>query len=1301
MKRLRFIILLLYAFSIHAQTGLFFGSDRLTSTLIVKICQDKTGYIWIATEYGLNRFDGHRFSHYLHADGDSTSLGHNVIASMMCDNNGCIWVGTIHGLQRYDVATDRFVNYHFPNGIKPRVSAIMQCADGRILVGTSGYGVYRVKNKSHSLELQPDLQVDEKDQHFNHIFEAPDGSLWKSGAGRFCYKQKGRRPQKLSAAFGSPTSFFDYYGTTICVSQHNLFAFQQGQPVSCPIDMTEALGCGNFFSAEKGHHGNIYIGTNGNGIFWMPAGSNRLTRFPAVVSGINLLKAKVWDILEDRDGNIWIACLRKGLVMIPHSATQFSTWSFSSQNQDIGTYISSVCQGNGGIVWCTVEAQGIYGFNAQGQIVAHPQSPADVNYLYRDTQGAYWLGTKHGLYAYDPHLGSARLLSDFDCQVFNCIADNGKGHVVVSAFSKGMLVYDRATAQFHHYSMKQPQRSVDGNLINDWIMSLTTDRDGRIWIGTSNGVTCFDAQTSSFKPFGWESICEGLACTTTFETRERNILIGTMQGIYIWHRNTNKVEPLAGAEQLRNLVISYIVEDTTGDLWCSTSMGIWHYDQASNQWVSYQSGLGLAGREYVNSIGMHTSDDHIYFAVGDGLTTFTPQQVKSHAPQQGHLLLTNIYIGGRAVSTLTQSDGHQVTDLPVSQSQHFTVSYQDNSITLEFSLLNYADASNIVLEHCLNDGKWIASDIGQNSINLSHLASGTYQIEVRARQGGVPSSSRVITIQVLAPWYRSTVAYIIYIMVFIGILGLLAYVWWRHITLNVEEEKMKFLINATHDIRSPLTLIMAGVGKLKNRDIVDPAVDTINYNAQRILNLVNQILDVRKIDKQQMRLHCHQTHMKGFLQDICKTYEFSAQERGITFTLHTDDDVPPVWIDRTQFDKVISNLLSNAFKYSYDQGEITVNLTRGHDDGARGLLKNYVEITVTDTGTGMREPILQHLFDRFYQGTTDNAVHVEGTGIGLNLCKMIVDMHHGTISGRNREDGIKGSIFTVRLPQGNSHLQEGEIDYQKDEPAAIPLKSKRKASTTYRILVVDDDEEIPVFINQELGHYYHFTMCRNGKDGLREMLTNSYDLVISDVMMPEMDGFTMLRMIRSNGQINHLPIIMLTSKTDIGNRLEGLERGADAYMTKPFSIEELHATIDNFIASRQRLFGKYSGKQMPNEQIKQIEVKSNNEQLMERIIDCVNKHINDSDFTVDMLCTEVGISRANLHRKMKSMTGITANDFIRNIRMEQAARLLSEQKINITQVGYSVGYSSLAYFSTAFRKHFGISPREYIDKLNK
>jgi DNA-binding response OmpR family regulator/anti-sigma regulatory factor (Ser/Thr protein kinase) len=393
-----------------------------------------------------------------------------------------------------------------------------------------------------------------------------------------------------------------------------------------------------------------------------------------------------------------------------------------------------------------------------------------------------------------------------------------------------------------------------------------------------------------------------------------------------------------------------------------------------------------------------------------------------------------------------------------------------------------------------------------------------------------------------------------------------------------------------------------------------------------------------------------------------------------------------VWVDRGQFDKVVTNLLSNAFKYSQDGGAITISLT---EDG------DYATVRVTDNGVGLDYDSLRHIFERFYQGGNSRRMHIDGTGIGLNLCKMIVDMHHGTITAENRSDGQQGSVFTVKLPLGNAHLKPEEIENTSQQPAHAGQQPAANSSARYRVLIVDDDREIGNYISSELGHYYKFTICSNGREGLKELLTNPYDLVISDVMMPEMDGFTMLRMIKTNLNISHLPVIMLTSKADVGNRLEGLERGADAFLAKPFNMEELRMNIENLIHSRLHLKGKYSGAQQQAELLETPEVKGNDELLMERIMKSVNKNLSDSDFNVEMLCQEVGISRAQLHRKMKEMTGISTSEFIRNIRLEQAARLLKEQKINVTQVAYTVGFSNLAHFSTIFRKHFGVAPSDY------
>ena len=356
-------------------------------------------------------------------------------------------------------------------------------------------------------------------------------------------------------------------------------------------------------------------------------------------------------------------------------------------------------------------------------------------------------------------------------------------------------------------------------------------------------------------------------------------------------------------------------------------------------------------------------------------------------------------------------------------------------------------------------------------------------------------------------------------------------------------------------------------------------------------------------------------------------------------------------------------------------------------------------VKVVDTGVGLDNDGQKHIFERFYQGGNSRRMHIDGTGIGLNLCKMIVDMHHGTIEAANRSDE-RGSVFTVTLPLGNAHLAPEEIDTMPEipEPIESAATTETKKGGKYRVLIVDDDLEIGRYISTELGRFYKFGTCTNGKEGLRELLTNEYDLVISDVMMPEMDGFTMLRMIKTNINISHIPVIMLTSKADVSNRLEGLERGADAFLAKPFDLEELRMNIENLIHNRQRLKGKFSGAQQQADRVEQPEVKGNDELLMERIMKVVNKNLSNSDFNVDMLTQEVGISRAQLHRKMKELTGISTSEFIRNIRLEQAARLLKEQKINVTQVAYTVGFSNLAHFSTIFRKHFGVAPSEYAEQ---
>ncbi|MBR3480137.1 MAG: helix-turn-helix domain-containing protein [Prevotella sp.] len=1352
-----------------SQTGQFISADRFSSSLINDLCQDREGSLWVATDYGLNRFDGYNFQTFIHQPSDSTSLTDNMVVCLMADRQGYLWVGTRIGLDRFDAASETFIHYPFPDGLTPHVSVLLHLRDGRLLVGTAGYGAYLLGDDG---KLQP---FGDEGPHgfYSRIFEDSQGRLWHCSFDEMIAFNYQGKTTNFRSEYGNPQAILERDGDVFIVCLRGILVYHNGQMLSDYVDMGKA-GSQDvlLWKASVGQAGTIYIGTRGHGLYSIAPGQNpRMEDVDISTHGIDMQTAKVSAMMSDRSGNLWLACHRKGLVMLPQRPEQFKNWSFEGQGIRLGSTISSVCEGDGGITWATVQGVGIYGFNDKGRVVSRPSCPDAVEFIFRDKQRRFWVGTDNGLYDYDPLSGRYSQRVTFDCDRFNDMTSDDEGNIYISTFSRGFCIYNPQTGFFRNFSMDDPEDSIRGRLCNNWILAMQPDRKGHLWMATASGVACYDPKGDTFRSYGWMQLLSGMICYSLCETSRGDILIGTDRGLYMYTPGHDEAVPFIDeAEQeagvndvLKDKIVDYVVETNDGDIWCSTSMGVWQYDTLNHEFIGHVAGNGLVKKEYIMNVGLHTDDDRVFFGHNDGLTVFSPRELKiTHQPLSDTLRLTAFRVGDQYVTVSSVLNDIRVTDgKPLSNCINFTLSYLDHTVTLAFSQFNFETAMNVSLEYRVNNDEWVRQQEGKNEITLAHLQPGTYRMEVRACQGGDCSPSRMVVITVRSPWYRSTTAYIIYFLLAVLLLGLIGVLLRRQANRQLDEEKMKFLINATHDIRSPLTIILSALKKLKTpagHSLTGEAVDTIERNSQRILSLVNQILDVRKIDKQQMHLHCRETDMVQFVAGITKMFDFNARERGITLAFqHEGIDRLPAWVDRSQFDKVITNLLSNAFKYTQDGGEITIvlgskaSLTKQGEAGEGSLF-----LKVLDTGVGLDSDTLRHVFDRFYQGSNSRRMKVEGTGIGLNLCKMIVDMHHGTITASNRTDSKQGSVFTVTLPMGFAHLAPEEIEKAEDEqfldqfsaatvgagpvpvhpeeadgnsqsstlnsqsstlnsqpstPNPQPSAPNNQPSapnpqppistsspTRKRVLLVDDDEEIGDYIKQELDRFYKFGVCHNGKDGLKELLTNTYDIVVSDVMMPEMDGFTMLRMIKSNLNLSHLPVIMLTSKSDVANRLEGLEHGADAFLAKPFDMDELHLTIENLIKGRRHLKGKFSGAQQQTDKLEQPEVKGNDEMLMERVMKAVNKNLDDSDFNVETLCQEVGISRAQLHRKMKELTGLSTSEFIRNIRLEQAARLLKEKKINVTQVAYTVGFSNLAHFSTIFRKHFGVAPSEYAQK---
>lgn len=1299
MKHIRHYLTALFAIALSlmvwADSGELFTSGKLSSSLINCIVQDKYGYIWVGTEYGLSKFDGYRFTNYLHNEEDTTSITDNIISDLLVDKKGNLWIGCAKGLMRYNYETNNFSRLQFPDGRKPRIYSMVESHRGDILLGTAGYGLYSVKNTGiektannrFTIRWERAYAERDSDVFFTHIYEDKHHYLWQSSHlstfTRFIEKQGKVQRKDFKSPYGAPVKFIQHRPQAmliVCMYGIIYYDYRTGRIADAGYDLGTFKNHITINNATFDHDGNLYISTSEHGALIIKKGSNKVEQLENSNSNFNLSTAFVNDIIEDKDNNLWIGCYKKGLYLLNQRQQAFSSWSFSAQNYIIGSSVSSIAPGENGETWCTVQNSGVFCFDASGKIIAHPTSPAGTCIIYKDRQGAYWISNGSALYSYNPHTGAYQEKLTFTSAGIYCMTDDNQGNLYISVYSKGLYIYNVESGKVTVLNMRQ--RGNKGFLCNDWVRSMAFDHTGHLWIGTSNGVSCLNTKALSFKDFGWNIILKDRQANGICEGKNGNMIIGTEEGLYLFDRKNNKTLALPHAEVLKGKQVCSIIKDHQGDLWISTTMGIWQYDQKNRQFIGHINGNGLTTREYVLGSSMHTASDLIAFGTSDGITTFYPERVRAKKMELGDVHLTNFIIDGKPINCLTDE---------------FTIPYEENSFTLEFSLLNYRNTDNISFQYRINEGKWNSTNEGSNAVSFNKLKPGSYTLEVRAMSNGnFSKKSTIIHIKVCDPWYASTWAFLLYFLTAAGIILYIIYRYERHRKEDLEETKMQFLINATHDIRSPLTLIMGPLNKLKTR-ITDAEskqdIDTIDRNAQRLLLLVNQILDERKIDKDQMHLHCQKTDLKEFLRGIMSLYNFNVQERSITLSLKEDESLKEegnlqVWIDRINFDKVISNLLSNAMKYTSDGGEITLII---------GKNKESAIIKVEDTGIGLKEEKTDRLFERFYQGNNNSDIHIEGTGIGLNLCRALVKMHGGTIRAYNRTDGIKGSCFEVNIPLGKEHLKPEEILQEDGTKTAESTGKRTQANRNFNILIVDDDAEIAHYIKTELSDWYRFEHASNGKEGLKMLLTGKYDLVISDVMMPEMDGVTMLKKIKGNSNVSDIPVILLTSKSEVENRLEGLRKGADAFLAKPFNMEELHILIDNLVDNVRRIRGKYSGAQGQKAKIEQIQVKGNNDALMERVMKYMNEHLTDPDLNVEKLTEDVGISRAQLHRKLKEIAGVSAGEFIRNLRLEQAARLIEEGQINITQVAYSVGFSNQTHFSTVFKKHYGMSPSEYAE----
>jgi signal transduction histidine kinase/ligand-binding sensor domain-containing protein/AraC-like DNA-binding protein len=1252
---------------------------------------------------------------------------------------------------RYDRATDTFEQIPMYKGdkvVSPHVTSMIESRTGDLLIVTSGHGLFEMKKGTRKCVIKPELSGKLNSIYLNFIFEDRQGNIWigTENNGLNLYSPA----TETVTTFVAPDGISSNNISSIAEdNQGNIFVGTLTQGLNKYdekegifrqlkyIDNQQLMIYTLYLSKDN----ILYIGTDGQGMKTLE--NEEIKDYEINSAPFDFSTGKVHSIMQDKDNNFWLGIFQKGLIFKPESDKKFDYIGFKSiKSNPIGSgAVTSILKDSQGITWIGTDNDGLYKLNANNERIAHFNRTASPNSvsgiilsIFEDSEKNLWLGSyTKGLARLNRQTGQCEYVPEFLNERIYSIAEDNEKNLLVATYGSGFFkikIADRSIIG-HYESMKRENDdfSID-ELSNDWINDILFDSEGLIWLAHYKGVSCYNPRKNTFLNYlNQNTLIPKTVAYTVFEDKSGKIWIGTSEGLYLFDKTDESLKSYSPKDGLPNNMICGILEDENNDIWVSTYLGISKLDISENRFINYYAGDGLQGNEFTRGARFKDKDGVMYFGGIYGVTYFYPPEI-IETKKELKVYITDFYIFNRPVHKGDKSGNHEIVSTSISEADKFLLTYGDNTFTIEFTTFEYTNPERIVYQYMIEelDKQWINTYPGTNRVTYTNLNPGSYTFRVRAIDNQNSSKIKTIKILISPPWYWSGYAYIAYIILillflFFAFNFIRSRYRQRQIAMEIKQQeeineaKIQFFTNISHEIRTPMTMVINPLEKLitENKEPeLQKSYSMIYRNAQRILRLINQLMDVRKLDKGQMKLHFRETDMVEFIKDLMLTFEYLSKRKNIQFNFIHSSDTLNVWIDRNNFDKVLLNILSNAFKYTPENGEITIELKTGSNENVKGPLKNYFEIDITDSGTGIDEDKIEQIFERFYQihSVLTNANF--GTGIGLHLTRSLVLLHHGVIYAENRKD-TQGSRFVVKLPLGSDHLKMQELEEESPDKRINLLNINKinpinliedtdttpvsKSKSKSKILIVEDEDEIREYIKSELSGEYRILESSNGKKALEIALLEAPDLIISDVMMPEMDGITFAQKVKQNININHIPIILLTAKATSESKIEGLETGVDAYITKPFNTDYLKSTIANLLENRVLLRNKYSGRQQPDSMMEKIEMKSADEALMQKVMKVINENIANPDFSVEMLADKVGISRVHIYRRLKELTNQSAHAFIKGIRLRQAGALLLSKKYSISEVAYATGFSNPSHFSSTFKEFYGVSPKEYVEKF--
>lgn len=1338
----------------YAQQNIRFSNlsleNGLSQNSVMAITQDHQQFVWFGTKHGLNRYDGYEFKVYKNNPNDPKSISSDEITSILTDHEGVLWVGTVKGLNRYDSKNDAFIQITANPKVKNSISSnaiehIYQDAQKNLWIGTlRGVNLLsdRKKNEFKTF-LFKDVSTNRGinsiyatlSDNNNHIWLATSDGLIRMNIknGHYhVYRHDQRKKGSLSSNY--ITSLARDAGQNLWIGTDNGLNLFHPADTSFSVYQhsknSNSLVHNDIREVMPDRKGMLWIGTQ-EGLSIFDPGTKKFINYrhdPELKESLS--HNSIHSIFQDRNNSIWIGTFYGGVNIVHPFPTVFHAYKNSKLRPSISSNIvSSIVEDQRNNLWIGTEGGGLNYYNRSDHTYTHYKISLNhkqglssnlIKTICKDRNGNLLIGTHHGgLNLFNPTTGTFRSVVNVkdDNQTIStaeiiAICEDRARNIWVGSYS-GLNLLKMTDGVPSATTVKSP---LEKKLQNKRIQFLFEDREQNLWIGTQGGLHVYNPDTKEFRYFlkdkNNRDKLQSDYINCIIQTAAGDLGIGTyFGGLSIYNPRTKKFKTYTEKEGLSNNNVLGIIEDDAHNLWISTDNGLSKLDPRTGKFQIYTKSDGLAGNDFNVRSYFKDSKGELFFGGYNGLTSFYAEQIAVNR-NPSPVVFTGLKLFNRPVAV---NGPDQLLKEDLISSKRITFAYDQNHFTIGFALLNYIKSDKNRYAYKLSDYDKDWNYTNEPSATYSNLPSGQYTFLVKGvNNDGIAGAAPVkIEIRIKPPIWASWWAYCIYLLIFAVILFLtIRYLVIRAVlkrSVDLQQMKLSFFTNISHEIRTPLTLILGPLENLlkstQDNMELNRQVIPIKNNADRLMRLITELMDFRKMEAGHMKLNVHEGDIVTFSKEIFLAFSQMALHRNIHYNFECQQESIPLYFDKDQLEKVLFNLLSNAFKFTPDEGKITLSIQEFTD---------FAEIKVLDNGKGIPYESQNKLFSDFFQVDEHGSSHI-GSGIGLALSKSIVSSHYGKIEIQSHPataEKAGDTCFTVTLKKGKAHFKPAElmeaIAYELPSenhfPAPVRLPSDAVETSTPNtpsetILIVEDNPEIRTLISSLLNNQYQIEESEDGLKGWEKAIETLPDLVICDIMMPVMDGLELCRKLKEDERTSHIPVILLTARSTHIHQVSGMETGADAYITKPFSTALLELNIRNLINSRAAMRRRYG--QQVTLQPQNIVIGSTDQAFISRVLKYIEENMADQSFGVPDLASEIGMSQPVLYKKIRAITDLSVNDFIKSIRLKKAAQLLEQNVYTISEISYLIGFNDPKYFSREFRKQYGETPRGFINKLKE